>query len=492
METADNQFQSPVIEIGPDLLIGALSIQLSADGNKILVKDTVVNRGNRPAKGPIRIGFFLEESMASGGRDNLLGTRVLEGLSAGAETSGESSLALPPGVSPATVAIRAVVNSDGWVPEIGTANNSRLSNRLLEQDVDLVLRSLSASLLSDGDSVAVTDTVQNLGPDDLAQSFIIGYYLADQASAITDRRLLGERRLDNLKAGATSTRTTVVRLPADLPAGKLSVLARIDPWGTIGERNRLNNEYWGSSLHFGPDLLIRDLDGEIVAENGEVKVSFVVINGGNRPAPPGIRIVTQLVGETGSVVASLGTSRLEPLTAGSRQSVRSVFPIPDSARNGAYRLRTILDPDSDLPEIDKTNNEAMGPEFQLGPDLVVEAVQFSLSPDATQLTIMDRVGNRGNRAAVGEIGVIYLLSRNWTIERSDIPLGDRVIGRLDPGETSAGRQIFPIEAMKIPAGQYYILVRVMAEPSVQETDAANNMRPTIKPVVIRQGNRTGR
>jgi subtilase family serine protease len=336
--------------------------------------------------------------------------------------------------------------------------------------------------------MVLTDTVKNLGPDEVSGSFSVAFYLSRDGVIDSSDLLLGERRVEGLKAGMRSSGTTTLAVPPEAGAGKLSILARVDSRNQVIERKETNNDYWGSSIHLGPDLVLSELNEELASDAHEIVVTQVVKNQGNRATPANFKSAIYLSKDNRISPDDLllGKPIMASLVPGAASTSRSAFPIPSSLENGRYILLGQVDPDQEVSEVEEANNDRTGGEFFLGPDLVVEAIQSTLSPEGDRITVEDTVRNQGNRPASGNLEVSYFLSRNWSIDGSDILLGSRTLNRLGPGEQSAASTTLPIPRKKVPTGRYFVLARVDGGNSVIETDETNNVRPTLVPLVIRQ------
>jgi subtilase family serine protease len=484
----NNQLSGNEIQIGPDLIITVLETTLLPSGDRVEIRDTTENQGTLPAGGSFRVAYYLSTDEKLDESDRLLGSRQIDGLETGAESKGAILVTLPPKTEPGMVFVLAKVDSEGVIGETQKGNNTASAGRLLKTDVDLVVNQLTATLTSGGDRIVVTDTTKNLGPQDISGSFSVAFYLSRDGVIDSEDVLLGERRVEGLKAGISSSGTTTIVIPEKVGAGKLSVLARVDYRNEIMERKENNNDYWGSSLHLGPDLIFTDLKGETAADAHEIAVTFVIKNQGNRVTSGGFKAAAYL-SKDNSISPDdllLGSQTIAALAPGGVTTVRAIFPIPSSLENGKFVLLSRVDPDQEVSEVEETNNDRVGGDVFLGPDLVVEDIRSTLAPEGDRITVEDTVLNQGNRPATGNIEVSYFLSKNWSIDNSDVLLGSRTISTLKPGESSAASTGLAIVKKKVATGRYFVLARVSGGNDVIETDKTNNVRPTLVPLIIRQ------
>jgi subtilase family serine protease len=485
---ANNEVSGNEIQIGPDLVITALETTLLPNGEQVEVRDTTENRGTLPARVPFQVAYYLSTDEKLDGSDRPLGNRQVDGLATGAESKGRILVTLPPKTGLGAVFVLAKVDPEEMIGETQKGNNIASSGRLLKTDVDLVVSQLTATLTSGGDRIVVTDTTKNLGPQDIPGPFTVAFYLSRDGVIDSEDLLLGERRVEGLKAGVGSSGTTTIVIPEKIGAGKLSVLARADSRNEIMERKENNNDYWGSSLHLGPDLIFTDLKGETAPDARETAVIFVLKNQGNRVTAGGFKVAAYL-SKDNTVSPDdllLGSQTVGALSPGEVTTVRAVFPIPSSLENGQFALLGRVDPDQEVSEVEEANNDRAGGDILLGPDLVVEAIKSALAPEGDRIRVEDTVLNQGNRPAAGNIEVSYFLSKNWSIDSSDIFLGSRAISILKPGESSSASTDLAIVKKKVATGRYFVLARVSGGNAVIETDKTNNVRPTLVPLVIRQ------
>jgi subtilase family serine protease len=488
MNRANNEFRGNPIQIGPDLAVTALETILLSSGEQVEIQDTTENQGTSPERHFFQVAFYLSMDERLDGSDRLLGSRQVNGLEVGAASTGRIVVSLPPKTEPGAVFILAKVDPEGAIGETQKDNNTASAGRLLKIDVDLAVSQLTATLTSTGNRIVVSDTVKNFGPQDIPGSFSVAFYFSRDGIIDPGDLLLGERHAESLKAGTSSSATTTLAIPEKAGTGKLSILARVDSKNEVMERKENNNDYWGSSLHLGPDLVLTDLKGELSPDAREMVVTFVVKNQGNRMTPGGFKAAAYLSKDNNISPDDLplGSQTVAALAPNGEGTVQSVFPVAASLENGKYTLLSRIDPDQEVSEVEEINNDRAGADILLGPDLVVEAIKTTLAPEGDRIKVEDTVLNQGNRPASGHIEVSYFLSKNWSIDSADIFLGKRAISTLKPGESSEAGTDLAIVKKKVATGRYFVLARADGGNSVVETDKTNNVRPTLVPLIIRQ------
>ena len=121
---------------------------------------------------------------------------------------------------------------------------------------DLVVSSMSAAATAGaGGDLVVTDTTRNQGTGGSPQSNT-GFYLSTNSSFDAADIGLGGRQVPALGAGATSTASTTLQIPASTATGSYHVIARADRDGAISEGSETNNIRASGAVKVGPDLLV--------------------------------------------------------------------------------------------------------------------------------------------------------------------------------------------------------------------------------------------
>ena len=107
---------------------------------------------------------------------------------------------------------------------------------------DLTVSALSApATAAPGAAVSVSDTTGNAAGGLAAGASTTSFYLSANAAWETTDALLGSRAVASLAAGAISSSTTVVTIPAATASGAWYLLARADSAGAVPESNETNN-----------------------------------------------------------------------------------------------------------------------------------------------------------------------------------------------------------------------------------------------------------
>ncbi len=126
VETSEsNNAAVRAVQVGPDLIVSALSAPSSAtSGGTIVVADTVKNQGAAPA-GSSTTRFYLSSNLSLDASDPLLnGSRVVGALAGGASSSGSTTVTIPSGLPAGTYYLFAKADADGVVAESSETNNA--------------------------------------------------------------------------------------------------------------------------------------------------------------------------------------------------------------------------------------------------------------------------------------------------------------------------------------------------------------------------------
>jgi hypothetical protein len=245
----------------PDLIMsklsyGVLNIKRNA-GTNIMVTDTAKNVGDSKATKFV-IAYHFSKDMLYGNGDDVVSAskRTVISLNPGASNAWPStSVVIPADAPPGLYHMYAKADEDVTgtyaVTESNEDNNWMCSTTTIEiPDPDLVMTQVSIFTynVNVGDSMVILDSLTNRGGSQ-ALSFDIGYVLSPNniIGDGDDIRLPTTRTLDVLGVGATSTASTSVTIPADVPPGVYYVGAVADIDGTVVELSEANNTGKASS-----------------------------------------------------------------------------------------------------------------------------------------------------------------------------------------------------------------------------------------------------
>jgi subtilase family serine protease len=151
---------------------------------------------------------------------------------------------VPASSAPGTFHVLACADDTSLVIESNETNNciaSTLTIQITKPDLVVISISNPPAGASAGSAFSVTDTTKNQG-NGSANSSTTRYYLSlDTSKDAADRLLTGSRGVGILAAGASSTGSLNVSIPAGTPAGLYWLLACADDTSFINESSEANN-----------------------------------------------------------------------------------------------------------------------------------------------------------------------------------------------------------------------------------------------------------
>jgi len=236
-ETNNKLFDS--VRVGGDLVVSAFSIpSVVGAGVPFVVTDSTSNSGTAGVDSSLT-HFYLSTDAALSPADPLIGTRAVNGLSAGQTSTGDTTLTIPSGMAAGTYYLFAKADGDNTVTE--TQENNNTSIKSVKVGPDLVVTITSATNTVAGSTTAVTDTVTNRGGNDAAPSIVRYYLSANILFDAGDVPLAETRAVGIVAPDGTSTGTTAVRIPAGTTPGYYYVIAQADGAGAVLETSETNN-----------------------------------------------------------------------------------------------------------------------------------------------------------------------------------------------------------------------------------------------------------
>ncbi|MGH7320243.1 MAG: CARDB domain-containing protein, partial [Candidatus Rokuibacteriota bacterium] len=183
--------------------------------------------------------FHLSTNGTLGPGDIPLGSRSVGPLNPGVSEPGSTSVAIPIGTAPGSYYIIAKADGENLLVEATETNNTK--TRLIKIGPDLKVSALSApSSAAAGATIAVTDTVKNLGGGSAGPS-TVRFFLSTDAILDAGDAVLGSRGVPGLVPGAASSGPTTVTIPPGTPAGPYFVLGVADADHIVSETSESNN-----------------------------------------------------------------------------------------------------------------------------------------------------------------------------------------------------------------------------------------------------------
>ena len=465
----NNNFPRSIV-LGGDLIVSALTVPArGGSGASLTVADTTTNLGGGTAAASTT-RFYLSTNNVLDAGDTALGAHQVPALAPGAASTGSTSFTLPI-VPAATYYIIAKADDDNAVIESRETNNTLARTILIGGD--LVISALTTPAAGgSGVPITISDTTTNQGGGSIGASTTKFYLSSDLALGSGDV-LLGSRDVGALDAGASSSGSTTVTIPASAQPGTYYILATADADGLVPETSDTNNTF-PRSIVIGSDLVVSTLSVPAKGgSGGTITVSDTTTNSGGGPAAAS---VTRFYLSPNSTLDSTdtplaGVHSVPGLAAGTASTASTSLTLPAVAA-GTYYIIARADDDNVVVESKETNN-TLSRSVAIGPDLAVTAFTAPATGGAgASLTVTDSTTNQGG-GSTGPTTTRFYLSANNVLDGNDALVGSRSVPGLDAGAVSAGSTILTIPA-NVVAGSYYLIAKADADDSSAETSESNN------------------
>ena len=202
--------------------------------------DTTMNKGAGNVGASVT-RFYLSPNSSLDPTDTLLsGSRAVDELAAGASSSGSTTLTLPSPLAVGSYYVIAKSDADNSVEESQETNNTL--SRSIAVGPDFTISSVSVTFnVVAGSTVPVTDVVQNQGGEAAGATTTRFFLSANVLFDAGDLPLNASRAVPELAAGASSTGSTPVTIPAGTTPAYYYVIAVSDADGVVVEATESNN-----------------------------------------------------------------------------------------------------------------------------------------------------------------------------------------------------------------------------------------------------------
>jgi subtilisin family serine protease len=472
----NNARASGVVKVGPDMIVSAMSAPASAAaGATITISDTTRNQGGGSA-GPSTTRFYWSANTTIEGTDQVIGSRAISLLAAGASATLSTTLTVPTNATAGTYYIIAQADAAIEIAET-TENNNTKASSAIKVGPDLVLSSISAPLTAAaGVTVSVSDTTKNQGAG-IAGTSSTGFYLSSNTVIDAADKFLGSRPVGELASNGTSTASTMLLIPEDTAAGSYYIVGRADWNKAVAETTENNNDRSSASVKVGGDLIVHALSVPSTAmANGLITVTDTTKNQGAAAVPESVTgFYLSLNGYYEATDQFLGSRIVDALGPSSTDSASTQLTIPAGTAPGIYYVMAVADISGAVAESLESNNGRNSAGIRVGPDLTVPSLSAPSSAVAgTSISASDTTTNQGGETAPAS-RTSYYLSGNSSFEAGDLFLGSRDVISLGPGLSQTGSAALLIPA-STPAGTYYIIAKGDGANAITEAQETNNTR----------------
>ena len=460
------------ILIGPDLDITAMAAPAVAGaGKSISVTDTTKNLG-ADAAGASQTRFYFSANAAFEPSDTLIGSRNVPALAAGASSSGSTSVTIPQGTAVGTYYIVGLADGEGVVSETSETNNIYARSIMIGPDLDVTSLTAPAAAAA-GQTISVTDTTKNVGGGEAGAS-LTQILLSANGTLDASDILAGSRSVPALAAGASSSGAVTVTIPQALAAGVWYIIARADSESAVTETSEGNNTA-SRSIKIGADLTVTSLvSAPAGAAPGQtISITDTTKNAGAAAVGPSVTYI--YFSNNGSIDAGespIGSRAVPGLAAGASSSGSITFTIPADTAPKTWYIIAKADGEGTLAETSETNNTYTR-SIKVGPDLDITGLSAPVTATAGQaISVTDTTRNVGGSSA-GPSTTQFFLSKNGSLDASDILMGSRSLPSLAAGAGSSGSVTVTIP-QGTEAGTWYIIGRADGEGTVTEMSETNN------------------
>lgn len=352
-----NNTRIAFLQIGPDLIVSALSAPASAGaGVPFSVTENTMNQGRAAAPETVT-RFFLSTNVSFEPSDTPLQSRAVPALAAGTVSTATTTVTLPAATPDGTYYLIARADGLDTLPEASETNNTR--SFLIRVGADLTVTSLTPpARAAAGTTIGITDITQNIGGGAAPASVTAFYLSANTVLDAGDTRLAPTRAVDPLAGGVSSTKTTTVRLP-NVAAGTWYIFANADDERTVQETQEQNNVRFASIL-IGPDLTISSWAPPTTATAGStLTVTDSVRNIGAADAGPSVTrfyLSTNLLLDAGDI--PIGPGRDVPAVAAGQTNTGTTMLTLPAGLTGSFFLFAVSDGNGNVAEASESNNSA--------------------------------------------------------------------------------------------------------------------------------------
>ncbi|GAB2950635.1 hypothetical protein GCM10027048_14860 [Hymenobacter coalescens] len=473
-----------VVPPGADLVIQFPSVNpgTTTAGGLINLSSQITNQGTTLASSS-NIGYYLSTNTTLDASDVLLTTTLGGQLMPPFGQSRYATATVPAGTAVGTYYVLFVADYQNQVAEVNEQNN--VASQLLtvtSPSVDLVVQTSSApTTTTAGASLSANAYVLNQG-NTIAANSSLGVYFSTNSTLDAADQLLFVSPGGSMSPGFSQYRSGVGTVPTGLAPGTYYLLFVADPQNLVVETNETNNVQTRTIAVVTPavDLTVSQLyvSPSTTTAGGTVSVQAYVYNQGNAAATPsqlGYYLSANTTLDANDVL--VGQTNIGSLTAGNYWLASGQAVIPTGTAPGAYYMLFAADHANQISESNEQNNVGWYYVTVVTPTVDLTISQPYVTPSTTvaggTVSAQAYVYNQGN-APAGASQLGYYLSRNTTLDASDVPVGQASVQALNgSGYWMTNAQV-TIPTGTAP-GAYYMLFAADNQNAVSESNEQNNV-----------------
>jgi subtilase family serine protease len=365
--TENNNTRFLQIRIGPDLTVSSISgPSIVSAGTTIAVTETTKN-GGAGAAGASQTRFYVSTNASYDTSDVAVGGRPVPALSSGATSTATTSVTLPSTLTTGTYYLLARADGDQTVVETLETNNVSFIAVRVGPDLTVSTASVSGTV-QPGASFTVSETTRNAGGA-AADASATRIYLSANTLVDASDTSLGVRSVPALAAGAMSSGSTIVTMPASVAPGSYYLLLVADGDAHVAESSESNNVY-AITIRIGADLVIAGVAKPAsIAAGSSFSLTDTTRNQGSVASNPSVtsfRLSNNFTLDASDPL--LGSRSVGALAANTSSSGTTMLIIPASTPPGTYYIVTQVDTENTTVESNELNN------------LLFSAIQVTAAP----------------------------------------------------------------------------------------------------------------
>jgi subtilisin family serine protease len=230
------------VRVGGDLVVAGFTAPIALGaGTPFVATETTRNSGSVEVAASVT-HFYLSIDAILSTTDTLIGSRTVAALDAGEGSTTSTTISVPGGTAADSYYLFAKADGAGAIAETVENNNTAVRSVRIGPDLVVTVSSVT-SLVADGSTATVSESVTNIGGGHAAASAVRYYLSKNYALDTTDILLSQTRTVDALAPDASSAGTTAVTIPAGTAAGLYYLLAQADGGSTVAESLENNNTH---------------------------------------------------------------------------------------------------------------------------------------------------------------------------------------------------------------------------------------------------------
>ena len=386
----------------PDLIIDDItwSLEEPSISDNVGFTVSVTNQGNA-ASGNSTVNFYVD--------NKYLDSAWTDELDPGTSENVTFSWIAKEG----THDIKATVTPHAVVTESDETNNEKIVT-FSPSLADLIVQNItwSPTLPSVGDKVTFTVTVKNQGTGDSEESGV---------NLRIDSYYMGYRALEGIDAGDTTGVTFTWRAEA----GSHRIKAIVNPQDEVPESDEANNEKNIIFLTPPSDLIIEQITWDPPEPIIGDTVTFTVTVKNQGEAGSDYAYVAYEIDNN-----RVSSDHINPISANTTDNQTFTW----TAVGGEHAIKALVDFTNAVAESDETNNEKIITLVPIGPDFIIESIDWSHNDPSVGETVTFTVTVKNDGGSRADASLVHIYIDNNPRGYQDIPdmePGTKVIRTFD-------------------------------------------------------------